>query len=161
MKVLNALSRLSDVAIAISMVLLLAIMLLVTVDVTLRNLFSSSIPGAVEISELLQGMMVFLGMAATLKGGNHIAADLIVENLSIRNQALVDLITGIISVAVMGFMAFALWSVATGPGAEYEVTSLLGIPTQPFWMIAAFGAGLMCFELLRVVAACARNPERS
>lgn len=156
MKILNGLSRLSDLGIVVSMATLVVIMVLVTIDVILRNLFASSITGSVEISELLQGVLVFLGMAATLKSGNHIAADLIVERFSVRNQALVDMMTGILSLLVMGLMAYAIWSVATGPGAGYEMTSLLGIPTQPFWMIAAFGIALMCLELLRLVINCAR-----
>ncbi len=65
MKLLNGLSRLSDLGIVKSMVAIVAIMVLVTVDVILRNLFASSITGSVEISELLQGVLVFLGMAAT------------------------------------------------------------------------------------------------
>lgn len=161
MKLLNALSRLSDLAIAVAMAVLIIIMILVTVDVTLRNVLSSSIPGAVEISEMLQGTVVFLGMAATLKTGNHIAADLIVEKFSIRSQATIDVITGSLSLVVMGFMTFALLSAATGPGAEHEVTMLLGIPTQPFWFIAAFGIGLMCIELLRFILRCAANLARN
>ena len=65
MKLLNGRSRLSDLGIVKSMVAIVAIMVLVTVDVILRNLFASSITGSVEISELLQGVLVFLGMAAT------------------------------------------------------------------------------------------------
>jgi TRAP-type C4-dicarboxylate transport system permease small subunit len=143
MKLLRAVSRLSDLGLIASMVALMAIMLLVTVDVILRNLISNSISGA-----------VFLGMAATLKSGHHIAADMLVQTFSIRNQAIVDLLTGLLSFAVMALMALALWAIATGPGASYEVTSVLEIPTQPFWMIASFGIALMCVELLRVVIAC-------
>jgi TRAP-type C4-dicarboxylate transport system permease small subunit len=154
MKLLRAVSRLSDLGLIASMVALVAIMLLVTVDVILRNLISNSISGAVEISEFLQGVLVFLGMAATLKSGHHIAADMLVQTFSIRNQAIVDLLTGLLSFAVMALMALALWAIATGPGASYEVTSVLEIPTQPFWMIASFGIALMCVELLRVVIAC-------
>lgn len=161
MKLLNALSRLSDLAIAVAMAVLVVIMILVTVDVTLRNVLSSSIPGAVEIAEMLQGAVVFLGMAATLKTGNHIAADLIVEKFSIRSQATVDILTGSLSLLVMGFMTFALMSAATGPGADHEVTMLLGIPTQPFWFIAAFGIGLMCIELLRFILNCFAILRRS
>lgn len=154
MRVLNWLSRLSDLGIVLSMVTLLIIMLLVTVDVILRNLFSNSITGTVEISELLQGVVVFFGMAATLKSGHHIAADFLVERFSVRSQAVIDLATGLISLAVMSLMAYALWRAATGPGAAHEVTSLLEIPTQPFWLIAALGIALMCMELLRLILAC-------
>lgn len=154
MRVLNWVSRLSDLGMIVSMVTLVIIMVLVTVDVILRNLFSNSITGTVEISELLQGVVVFLGMAATLKSGHHIAADFLVERLSIRSQAMIDLVTGLISLSVMSVMAFALWQAATGPGAAHEVTSLLEIPTQPFWMVAALGVALMCMELLRLIVAC-------
>jgi TRAP-type C4-dicarboxylate transport system permease small subunit len=154
MRLTNLISRLSDIGIALSMATLVVIMVLVTLDVVSRNLFAHSIPGAVEISELLQGAMVFLGMAATMKSGNHIAADILVEKLSPRSQAIIDLGTSFIGVIVIGFMTYALWSVASGPGAEYEVTMLLGIPTQPFWYIATFGSGLLCFELLRRLISC-------
>lgn len=156
MSILRTVSRLSGLGLYAAMAATIAIMLLVTIDVILRNAWSSSIPGAGELSEYLQGGMVFLGIAATLRGGNHISADIIVARLGRRSQAWIDLATNLLSLGVFGLMTWALWSIATGPGAGYEVSTLLEIPTQPFRMLAAFGVGLMCLEIVGLIVNCLR-----
>lgn len=155
MKLLRMISRLSDWGLYVAMIATVAIMALVTVDVILRNAGFRSIPGAVEISEFLQGIVVFFGIAATLKSGNHIAADLLVGLLSKRSQAAVDLVTNLLSLGTFGLMTYALWTIADGPGAGYEISDVLGIPTQPFRFLAVVGVGLMCFEIVRLIVGCA------
>ena len=154
MKILRPLSWLSTAGMWVSMVAIFTIMVLVTVDVILRNAFTSSIRGSVEMAELLQGVVVFFGIAATLRSGNHIAADFIVERLSLKTQAAMDLVTSLLSLFVFGLMTWALWSIATGPGSQHEISAILGIATQPFRVMAALGVGLMCVEIVRIIVRC-------
>jgi TRAP-type C4-dicarboxylate transport system permease small subunit len=137
------------------MAAIVAIMVLVTVDVLLRNVLGTSITGTLEVSEFLQGVAVFLGLAATLRSGSHISADLLVDRLSKRKQAGVDLFTNIVSLAIFALMTYALFVVATGPGAADEISEMVGIPSQPFKLLAAFGVGMMCLEIVRLIARCA------
>ena len=156
MRLFQNVLRLSDWGLWVAMAATVAIMVIVTADVILRNAFASSIPGAVEISEFLQGIVVFFGVAATLKSGNHIAADLLVDKLGRRSQAAIDLFTNILSLGTFALMTWALWSIADGPGAEYEISEILGIPTQPFRFLAVVGIAMMCLEIVRLIVNSAR-----
>ncbi|MEZ5657379.1 MAG: TRAP transporter small permease [Burkholderiaceae bacterium] len=140
----------------IAMICFVAIMVLVSVDVILRNLLGTSITGTLEISEFLQGIAVFLGLAMTFRRGSHIAADLIVDRLSKRTQARLDLLTNLISLAVFGLMTWAMFKIALAPGAAREISELLELPTQPFKVVAGLGVALMCVEIARVIWRCAR-----
>jgi len=143
---------LSELGRYISMAAIVAIMVLVTSDVLMRNTLGTSVAGTLEVAEFLQGAAVFLGLAATLRSGSHIAADLLVDRLSKRTQAVVDLCTNILSLAIFALMTYALVVAATGPGASDEISDMLGIPIQPFKLLAAFGVGLMCLEIVRLIA---------
>ncbi|MEZ5652241.1 MAG: TRAP transporter small permease [Burkholderiaceae bacterium] len=132
----------------IAMIGIVAIMLLVTFDVLARNLVGTSFTGTLEISEFLQGIAVFLGLAMTLRTGSHIAADLIVERLSPRRQAWFDLATSLLSLLVFGLMSWALFSIALERGADREISEILGWPTQPIKLLAGVGVALMCAEIV-------------
>lgn len=151
MRFLRALPSVSQLGLYISMAAIFAIMVLVTLDVVLRNVTGRSIYGSMELSEFLQGIAVFFGIAATMRAGGHIAADFLVERLAPRTRMIIDLCMGLLSFALFALMTYALWTIATGPGSGREISSTLGIPTRPFRLLATFGIALLCYEILRQV----------
>lgn len=61
----------------------LAIMMLLTFfNVAGRKLLNSPVVGAVEMTELLMGLIVFLGIAHTTHSRGHVTVDIITSHLS-------------------------------------------------------------------------------
>lgn len=139
------LSRAANLAAMIALFLIVAI---VTVDVTVRTFLNVSVPGASEIAGLLQALMVFLGLAYTLRVGQHIKVDMFAEKLPEGARKFVDVVLSIIALLVFLFITFAMFDVATGPRASRETSDLLAIHLQPFKIAASVGVGLMCLEIL-------------
>lgn len=156
-RISGAVGILSRLGLYVAMAMTLGVMLLVTADVVLRATMNASIAGTVEIVEFMQGMAVFLGLAYTLRQGGHIAADFLVEYLAPRTRAGIDLFTGAVSLLVFAAMTYALWAIATRPGAASEISDLLGIAVQPFKLVAATGVGLMCLEMVLQIVRTLRS----
>jgi len=54
-----------------------AMMLLVVADVILRKYFAAPIRGALEITEILMGFVVFLGLAFCAAKDEHVVIDIV------------------------------------------------------------------------------------
>ncbi len=110
---------------------LLVAALAITLDVTLRWLFSSPIKGLFELSELAFAAIVALAFAYANETRTHISLDL--ANTVSRHtrglQALGSLLTGL---AFAGFVAL-LWIYAGAKTGYGETTLVLGLPIGPFW----------------------------
>ena len=67
---------------------------LVAVDifltVVLRNFFSMALPDSYDIGQLLLGILIFWGIAATSYRGTHITVDVVWANASPRYQRWID-----------------------------------------------------------------------
>jgi TRAP-type transport system small permease protein len=144
-KAIYQISRVLSVA---GMVVLIGMMLLTVSDVFLRYAFRHPILGSTEITEY---MMVFLalGMGWCLLQGRSIRMDMIVERFSPRSQAVVDTVTYIISLGILGFMGWRTLSESIAVHKIMLVSSTLRIPAYPFYGILALG--LIIFGLAILV----------
>jgi TRAP-type C4-dicarboxylate transport system permease small subunit len=111
---------------------LFAIMMLTFVDVGGRKLFDTSLPGALELTELLMVAVIFAALPLVSLRGEHVTFDsldiLLPADVRRVQQALVDLVVA----AMLVFLAWLMWDHA-GKMAEYgDVTNRLRIPLYPF-----------------------------
>jgi TRAP-type C4-dicarboxylate transport system permease small subunit len=113
-------------------VALFAIMGLTLVDVAGRKLASASVPGSLELTELLMVVVIFAGLPLVSLRGEHVVFDsldpLLPPGLRRVQQAVVDLLCagGLLGVAAI------MWAKA-GQMAEYgDVTAQLQLPLPPF-----------------------------
>ena len=111
---------------------LFAIMALTLVDVSGRKLLESSVPGSLELTELLMVAVVFAGLPLVSRQGEQIVCDsldrLLPPALRRAQQALVDLLC----VALLLGLAWVMWGKA-GQMVEYgDRSSQLMIPLGPF-----------------------------
>lgn len=113
-------------------VALFAIMTLTLVDVTGRKLLDHSVPGSLELTELLMVAVIFAGLPLVSLHGEHIVFDSLDRRLPAwllrAQQALVDLGCACL---LLG-LAWVMWGKA-GQMVEYgDVSSQLQIPLGPF-----------------------------
>ena len=137
---------------------LFAIMLLTLFDVSGRKLIDTSVPGSLELTELLMVLVIFAGLPLVSLQGEHVVFDsldaLIAKPLRRVQQAAVNLLCA----AALGGIAGLVW-VKAGQMAEYgDVTAQLRLPLGPFVYLMSLLCGLTAaVHLLLVFAPTAHH----
>lgn len=116
----------------------LGIMMLFTFfDVIGRYFFNSPIVGTVEVTELLMGLIVYLGIGYTTMLRGHIRVDILITHLPLQMQALLDLITLSIGLLFTILIGWQLWLKAADTRAAGDVTQLWELPLYPVAYVMA------------------------
>ncbi len=111
---------------------LFAIMVLTLVDVTGRKLLSSSVPGSLEVTELLMVVVIFASLPLVALGGEHVAFDSLDQKLPPALQRWQRRVVELLCAAALAGVAWLMWSKA-GQMSEYgDITAQLKLPLGPF-----------------------------
>ncbi len=116
---------------------LFAIMALTLADVLGRKLLDHSVPGSLELTEILMVVVIFAALPLVSLHGEHVVFDsldaLIPPRLRRAQQGLVDLLCA-------GALAALAWRMAiksTNMASYGDVTAQLRLPLGPFVMLMA------------------------
>ena len=128
---------------------------LVAVNVVLRYLFSFGSVWAQELEWHLLAALILLGMSHALQRGDNVRVDLFYANYSPRTKFIVDVISGLLTLAVaLLFFKLSLSYVGQSYGTGEISNDPGGIPYR--WVVKSFipiGYGLLilqaCAELMR------------
>ncbi|MFZ0451225.1 MAG: TRAP transporter large permease subunit [Desulfatiglandaceae bacterium] len=132
---------------AIAALLLGFMALPVFFDVLFRLIFSSSIPGAIEIEEILMGIVVFFGIAHTHANGGHISVDLLTSKLNATARIVIENCLYLLSSIFFGLMSWQLVAQGLGKFHNHEVSFTYKIPVGAFRFIAAFGVAILALTV--------------
>lgn len=154
----GAIARLQHVIASIALV---AMMLIVVADVTLRFIFGIPVRGAYDMVSIALLVMVFFGIGPVIARQAEIAIDLL-DHLLAR-----PLLQALILIAAVGTLAtflFLGWSMV-GPARDayrYGDRSLeLGLPLWTLWFVAFVGLlGIVWSAGARIVALVRGGGER-
>lgn len=113
--------------------------LLVFASVMLRNLFSIDLPDGYEFGQLLLGILIFWGIAATSYRGTHITVDLIWANVNKNWQRVIDIFATLVLLFVVAVQTYTLFDKVTTTYAANVQTFGLRIPHWPFFLLAWLG----------------------
>lgn len=127
------------------MFLLIPMMLLTTGDVIVRATIARTIPGTVEISEYLLAAFILFGLAYTQGVKAHPRVSFIISRFSPRAQAVVEIVTALLSLLIISIVVWQGWVIGIG---ERAVSDVLRIPQAPFKLLVAVGAFLLGLQLL-------------
>ena len=138
-------SKISSWLSAAGMVLFMLMVILTFVDVFLRYLFGSSLPGTTEVVSLLMVVVVFASIAATQWQKSHVTMDILTARLSDKNAALLAVVTN--------FWSLATTLICLGIAVQYavdtpSVTLVLRVPLWPVIAFMAFGFFLLALAIL-------------
>lgn len=137
---------------------LFAIMLLTFFDVGGRRFLATSLPGALELTEILMVAVIFAALPLVSLRGEHVTFDsldpFIPRAVRRVQQAVVDLLCA----SMLLFVAWLMWTHA-GQVAEYgDVTARLKIPLAPFvYAMSVLCAVTAAVHLLLVVKPVAHH----
>ncbi len=140
-------------------VCLFALMILTFVDVGGRFM-RKPILGAVEISALLMGFLVFFTFGHTTVRRGHLRADFIFSRLPLRTQAILDIITHSLAVILVAFMSWRMFVYAETFRTSGRYTQTLGIYLWPDAYVIAIASLLMVSSLVLQVLQTARDLMR-
>lgn len=123
---------------------------IICADILGRLLFNYPLIGVPEIVKVSVVALVWLQMAHTLKIGGHIRSDVILDRLSPRGRALVNVIAALLGTFVFGFIVISGWHnmIEGWRIGEFEGELPVRVPTYPVRTILILGAGLTCFEFV-------------
>jgi TRAP-type C4-dicarboxylate transport system permease small subunit len=129
------------------MVVLVAMMLLSVADVLLRAAFNRPIVGGTELSEFFM-VCLALGTAWCVLSGRSIKMDMVVERFSVKVQAVIDSITYLLSLTVVGLMTWGTFKDALFSQNMGDQSTILRIPNYPTRYILAFAFFMLAVVIL-------------
>jgi TRAP-type C4-dicarboxylate transport system permease small subunit len=128
---------------------LVLIMLATIANVIAREAFNGGIPSAVEGSQELLVICVFLGFGTAQREGKHVATRVLTDHLTGWPKTAVRLI------GLLASFVLALWLVwGTGKEAQYSVSiheQVAGLVTFPAWparIVVTVGCILLAAEII-------------
>ena len=124
----------------LSGIALFAIMALTFFDVLGRKFLANSIPGSLELTELLMVVVIFGALPLVSRRGEHVEFDSLDPYLpgGVRRaqHVLVHLVAG----AMLLGLTWIMWEAAAQFAASGETTAQIKIPKAPF----IYGMALLC-----------------
>ena len=127
---------------------LVAMMLLIATDITLRRVFNSPLPFSFEVLEVLLVVVAYCYVAYTTSIGRHVSINVLVSRFSPRAEKSCTIVADFITVILFGMVGWQ--SIVQGLHVQEfgTTTALLEIPKSPFVFTVAFGCILACLVLL-------------
>jgi TRAP-type C4-dicarboxylate transport system permease small subunit len=116
----------------IAAVALFAIMTLTLVDVSGRKLFSQSVPGSLEVTELLLVAVIFAGLPLVSLRGEHVVFDSLDPLLPPWLRRVQQLVVDGLCAAALAGIAWLMWVKAGQLGEYGETTAQLKMGLAPF-----------------------------
>jgi TRAP-type C4-dicarboxylate transport system permease small subunit len=141
----------------LGMVLLIPMMLLTTTDVMGRALWSRPIYGTVELSSYMLAIFILLGLAYTHQVKGHVRVTMLTSRLPRRANLALDLVTILLSMFIIGLIAWQGWVVGM---EERAVSDMLRVPQRPFKLLVSVAAFLLWLELCIDLFATIRQLSR-
>ena len=144
----NAIKALGKCAVYISAIVLGWLVLLIVLDVFLRNTFLVFIPGVFELTQVFLSVIVFLAIAYANDNKKHVVVDFL-YNAMPRAGKLTFLI--ISSIFVLFIAAASGWFMLQFSLMQMSMvvhTPMLRVLLWPFSMVAALGMLLFCLSAI-------------
>ena len=107
--------------------------------VMLRYFFNVAIPDSYDFGQLLLGILIFWGIAATSYRGGHITVDLVWANVGPRYQRMIDVFATLVLLFVVAVQTWTLFDKVRGTYNDNVLTFDMRMPTWPFFALAWMG----------------------
>jgi TRAP-type C4-dicarboxylate transport system permease small subunit len=123
----------------------LAIVLLVSYDVTMRSFFNQPQLFVDEVASFLQVLLIFGGAAATFRSGGHVRVDLLTAHVRPAARAWLRVLTLLLGVVLL---AVVIWVTTQSALNAYRYGRVSAVMLYPLWLpMACIPAGLALMAL--------------
>ena len=138
-------SRVANVAALLAGFATLAIVLLISYDVTMRYFFNEPQVFVDEVASFLEVLVIFGGAAYTYRVGGHVRVDLVTGHISPAARAWLRLVTLLLGVV---FLAIVIWVTTQSAITAWRYGRVSAVMLYPFWLpMAVIPAGLALMGL--------------
>jgi TRAP-type C4-dicarboxylate transport system permease small subunit len=135
----NAMDRFIDGIELVAAIFVGIVAIDVFVSVLLRYFFNMAIPDAYNFGQLLLGILIFWGIAATSYRGTHITVDLVWANVGPRMQRFIDVFATLVLLFVVTVQTWTLFDKVSATYSDHILTAELRLPYWPFFLVAWIG----------------------
>jgi len=125
----NCIAKIEDTLLCL---LLGSMILLVLIQIVLRNLFATGIIGGAEIVRHLVLWVAFIAAGITARDGKHIRIDIAYRFLPIRIRQYFELITGLFSIVICLILFYASINFLT---IDYSFDTTIAFYNTPAWIL--------------------------
>ena len=136
---------------------LFSIMALTFFDVLGRKFLSNSIPGSLELTELLMVVVIFAALPLVSERGEHVEFDSLDPYLPAWVRRAQSVIVHLLCAGVLLALAWLMWRTGAQFAETGETTAQLQIRKAPF----IYGMSVLCGLTGLVHLALLRHPPRS
>ena len=126
---------------------LVLVMLIIVGNIVMRAWWKP-LPGSYELVEMLGALILSMGAAYCAVARGHVTVSLVVDKLSRRKQAAIDLVTGSISVLFISAIGWGLIKYAKMTFTRGLETPSLSIPLYPVYFLVAAGLIMLAMTAL-------------
>ena len=144
----SVIRKTGKVCIDVAMGILFLLMVLGASEVIGRFFFNRPIVAVLELSQIMQAMIVFLAWAYTTAERSHVSVELLVRRFSPRLQAILEFLIAVVGIALFSLIAWQAAEKAFFYWASNMQVDVLFIPLAPFQILLSIGAVLLCLELI-------------
>lgn len=109
------------------------------IAVILRKFFSTSIPDSYDFGNLMLGILIFWGIAATSYRGTHITVDLLWSASSAAAKRRIDIFATLVLLFVVVVQTYTLLDKVILTYRDNVLTYDLHLPVWPFYLVAWLG----------------------
>jgi TRAP-type transport system small permease protein len=111
--------------------------------------FFRPVPGSLEMTQLLMGILISFGLGYCALKRGHIRVDLVLQYTSKRVTSWFDIFTYGISAVFYALISWQSWLNGIGLYSDNLKTAVLAIPQYPFPFVLTVGAAIVALVLLR------------
>ena len=137
-------------------VLLMAMMLVATIDVLGRYALSRPLPGAFELIEVMLGLVIFIALPLVCLKDENITVTILIERFSARVRQVHAGVVSLLCAGILLIVAWRLYAHAAQLASYGDVTIFLRMPKGPLGytmaVLSALGAvalGIVAIDYLR------------
>lgn len=140
----------------LSALALFGIMMLTFFDVLGRKFLSNSIPGSLELTELLMVVVIFAALPLVSRRGEHVEFDSLDPYLPMQLRRIQWVLVQLVCAAFLLGLGWLMWRTGQQFAINGETTAQLHIPKSPF----IYGMGVLCAITGLVHLALLREPPQ-
>lgn len=140
---------LKKIFLALSTVCLALMMFLTALDVGLRYIFNSPIPGALELVEYMMALIVPFALAITAFNKAHIGVEIVMDRFPKRFRAGVACVTNLAVFALYGMITWQSFIFIFQQHDSGMTSAVLLIPQYPF--VASLTAAFALLSLITLM----------
>lgn len=135
------------------------IALLTCIDVAGRYVMSSPVPGALEVTELVMGALIFTSLPLVTLRNQQVTVDLFEPWIPRAVKPLLHWLTHLIAIACLSVISWRLWIKAGQMLSSGDITAVLQIHVWPIVYYMSFQAAVTTVVLVLVMLR-SRWPEK-